>query len=82
MWVNGGRQISVREQMIHKAETYRMIELSEGQIYLTLQLTAGEACCESSFGVENTIQVEVGVVHRHCRTSGSWMALFSTSCGL
>lgn len=59
LWVNGGRQISVREQLVHKAETFRITELSECEKYLSLQLKVGEPGRESSFKVDGAIEVEV-----------------------
>ncbi|KAK7693293.1 hypothetical protein QCA50_002860 [Cerrena zonata] len=58
LWVNGGRQISVREQLVHKAETFRMTELSEHEKYLSLQLKVGEPGCEYSFKVDGALEVE------------------------
>ena len=59
IWVNGGRQISVREQLVHKAETFRMSELSECEKYLSMHLTAGDSGSEYSFKVDGAIEVEV-----------------------
>lgn len=61
IWVNGGRQISVREQLVYKAETFRMSELSECEKYLSLQLKAGEPGSEYSFKVPGAIEVEVNL---------------------
>ena len=57
IWV--GNQIRIREQMVHKAEMFRMFPLSESEKYVALRLTAGEPGCESSFKVEGILEVEV-----------------------
>lgn len=58
LWLHGGRQITVREQLIYKAETFRMTEIEEGVRHLTFELRAGEAGCEHSFKVNDAMQVE------------------------
>lgn len=59
MWTSGGRQISIREQLVSKAEEFHLSDLQEGSRYLNIALQAGQAGCESSWKVHRAVAIEV-----------------------
>ncbi|KAI0080600.1 hypothetical protein K474DRAFT_1682558 [Panus rudis PR-1116 ss-1] len=58
LWIDGNRGISVREQLVNSATTFRMMETGEGARYLMFDLTAGEPGTEHSFKVDESIEVQ------------------------
>lgn len=59
MWTSGGRQISIREQLVSKAEDFHLSDLQEGSRYLTIALQGGEPGCECSWSVNRAVAIEV-----------------------
>lgn len=61
-WVSLGRQVSVRELLLSRAEVYLADDSEEGTAYLRMELQAGEAGRECSWHVDGTVAVEVRCV--------------------
>ncbi|KAI0781095.1 hypothetical protein BD413DRAFT_20835 [Trametes elegans] len=57
-WISLGKQVSVREQQLARAEAYLADDSQEGTAYLRLELQAGEAGRECSWRVEDVVAVE------------------------
>ncbi|OJT08684.1 hypothetical protein TRAPUB_410 [Trametes pubescens] len=57
-WVSLGRQVSIRELLLSRAEVYLVDDSQEGTAYLRMELQAGEAGRECSWRVEGTVAVE------------------------
>ena len=58
-WISLGAQISIREQVLSRAEMYLADESQEGTVYLRMEVQAGEAAREASWRVDNVAAVEV-----------------------
>ena len=58
-WISLGAQISIREQVLSRAELYLADESREGTVYLRLEVQTGEPGREASWKVENAVSVEV-----------------------
>ncbi|KAI0637123.1 hypothetical protein C8Q77DRAFT_1051341 [Trametes polyzona] len=57
-WISLGRQVSVREQQLGRAEVYLADDSREGTAYLRMEVQAGEAGRECSWRVEGAVSVE------------------------
>ncbi|KAI0646901.1 hypothetical protein C8Q79DRAFT_593917 [Trametes meyenii] len=57
-WVSLGRQVSVREHLLSRADAYLADDSREGTAYLRLELQAGETGRECSWRVEGVVAVE------------------------
>ncbi|KAH9908251.1 uncharacterized protein BXZ73DRAFT_60000 [Epithele typhae] len=57
-WISLGAQISIREQVLSRADIYLADESQEGTAYLRLEVQAGEAARESTWKVHNVVAVE------------------------
>ncbi|KAI0664965.1 hypothetical protein C8Q70DRAFT_22650 [Cubamyces menziesii] len=57
-WISLGRQVSIREILLSRAEVYLADDSQEGVAYLRMELQAGEAGRECSWRIENCVAVE------------------------
>ncbi|KAI8998787.1 hypothetical protein BD414DRAFT_552689 [Trametes punicea] len=57
-WISLGRQVSVREHLLSRADVYLADDSQEGTAYLRMELQAGEAGRECSWRVEGFVVVE------------------------
>ncbi|KAI0361932.1 hypothetical protein OH77DRAFT_1389191 [Trametes cingulata] len=57
-WVSLGRQVSIREQQLSRADVYLADDSQEGTAYLRMELQAGEPGRECSWRVEGAVAVE------------------------
>lgn len=64
-WISLGAQISIREQLLSRADLYLADESQEGVAYLRLEVQAGEAGRECSWRIKDAVAVEVR--YRHCQ---------------
>ena len=65
-WISLGAQISVREQLLSRAECYLADESREGTVYLRLEVEAGAAAREASWKVADVAAVEVRALGGRC----------------
>lgn len=56
IWLNAGRQISVRERPISSVDEFCMRDLEEGSRFMMMNLPLGQAGCESSWKVEGSVE--------------------------
>jgi len=58
VWINEGRQISVREMVVEKVGEFRVNSMQEGTMYLSTELPAGHHGAECSWGILGHMVVE------------------------
>lgn len=59
IWISGGRQVSVREQLVAKAEEFHINDFEEDSRYMAMEIQAGKFGSECTWIVDGMAAMEV-----------------------